>query len=76
MLAPYHTEARMSVAPLEMPLIDTLPSPAAVRERLGDALREVALLRKLLRVAAAAEQYREADRARVKREEGVADAPL
>jgi hypothetical protein len=43
-------------------LIDLIPSPQAVRERLGDALREVKLLRRLLQLADVAEQYRESDR--------------
>jgi hypothetical protein len=48
---------------LDKPLMQLLPCPAAVRERLGDALREVELLRKLLRLAERAEEYRECDRA-------------
>jgi hypothetical protein len=43
-------------------LIDLIPTPHAVRGRLGDALREVRLLRRLLRLADLAETYREYDR--------------
>jgi hypothetical protein len=46
------------------PLIESLPPPEQVRERLGDALREVELLRKLLRLSQRAEEYRAADGAR------------
>jgi hypothetical protein len=58
----------------DKPLIDTLPTPDAVRERLGDTLRELELLRRLLRLAKAAEQYRAADRARGERKNGVRNA--
>lgn len=61
----------MSIFILDKPLIDTLPTPAAVRERLGDTLREVELLRQLLRLASAAEQYRDGDRTRGKRQKEV-----
>ena len=44
-------------------LIDLLPDPQAVQTRLGDALREVELLRRLLRLSRLAEQYRAIDRA-------------
>jgi hypothetical protein len=44
------------------PLIETLPSPQDVRRRLGDALREAQLLRRLLRLAVIAEEYRQIDR--------------
>jgi hypothetical protein len=47
---------------LEQPLLRSLPPPSQVRDRLGDALREVELLRYLLRLSERAEQYREADR--------------
>jgi hypothetical protein len=47
---------------LTTPLIDTLPDPDHLHARLGDALREVRLLRGLLRLARLAEQYRECDR--------------
>jgi hypothetical protein len=53
----------------DTPLIDSLPPPDAIRDRLGDVLREAAHLRRLLRVATTAEQYRDADRARRQREE-------
>jgi hypothetical protein len=44
------------------PIIDLIPAPEDVRYRLGDALREVELLRRLLRLAERAEQYRDIDR--------------
>jgi hypothetical protein len=47
---------------LEKPLIDTLPDPARIRVRLGHALREVQLLRRLLSLAKTAETYRAMDR--------------
>jgi hypothetical protein len=40
-------------------LIDGLPAPQAVRERLGQALREAQLLRQLLRLSERASQERE-----------------
>ena len=43
-------------------LLTSLPSPQLVRNRLGDALREVELLRRLLRLSERAEQYRTWDR--------------
>jgi hypothetical protein len=43
---------------LDSPLMDTLPPPQQVRERLGAALREAELLRRLLKVAERAEAYR------------------
>jgi hypothetical protein len=46
---------------LKQPLVETLPTPDLVRHRLGDALREVELLRKLLRLAECAEEYRRID---------------
>jgi hypothetical protein len=55
----------------KQPLIESLPAPAAIRERLGDTLREVELLRGLLRLATAAENYRSSDRAKTTRESGV-----
>jgi hypothetical protein len=45
--------------PLANPVIDSLPTPEMVRERLGLLLREVELLRRLLRVAERAAQERE-----------------
>jgi hypothetical protein len=53
---------------IDKPLIDSLPAPAMVRDRLGDALREVELLRRLLRLAVTAEQFRATDRQRLDRE--------
>jgi hypothetical protein len=40
------------------PLIEALPKPETVRHRLADALREVELLRRLLRLTEHADQYR------------------
>jgi hypothetical protein len=51
-------------------LIETLPTPAELHDRLGRALREVDLCRRLLRVAERAERFRAADR---REAEGVAD---
>jgi hypothetical protein len=39
-------------------VLDTIPPPAVVRDQLGRALREVSLLRRILRLAEKAEQYR------------------
>src|SRR5687767_14035291 len=44
------------------PLSDSLPPPSSVRDRLCRSLREVILLRGLLRLAERAECYRAADR--------------
>ena len=46
---------------IEKPLIESLPDPASVRLRLGNALREVELLRRLLRLASLAETFRVLD---------------
>ncbi len=46
---------------LDRPLIESLPSPKEVRHRLGNALREVELLRRLLRMAEIADKYRRLD---------------
>ena len=43
---------------LDRPLMETLPPPRAVRARLGDARREVELLRRLLLLTERAEMYR------------------
>jgi hypothetical protein len=51
------------------PIIDVIPDPAVVRNRLGDALREVQMLRRLLRLADLAEKYRNYDRHRSAAEE-------
>jgi hypothetical protein len=40
------------------PVLDTIPPPTVVRDQLGRALREVSLLRRILRLAEKAEQYR------------------
>ena len=44
------------------PLIDALPTPAQVRNRLTDAMREVALLKQLLRVSESADRFKACDR--------------
>ena len=44
-----------------MLLMNTLPQPREIRMRLGDAMREVELLRALLKVAERAERYRRCD---------------
>ena len=44
------------------PLIEALPTPAQVRNRLTDAMREVALLKQLLRVSESADRYKACDR--------------
>jgi hypothetical protein len=49
---------------LDKSLIDSLPHPDQVRDLLGDALRNVELLRRLLRISERAEQYRRGDRQR------------
>jgi hypothetical protein len=45
------------------PLVHALPTPAQVRDRLTDAMREVVLLRRLLKLSEEAARYRECDRA-------------
>jgi hypothetical protein len=45
-----------------MPLVENMPPVAEVRDRLGDALREVTLLRRLLRIAERAEEWRQRDK--------------
>jgi hypothetical protein len=47
---------------LDRPLMETLPASHAVRNRLGDAMREVELLRRLLLLSERAEKYRACDR--------------
>jgi hypothetical protein len=47
--------------PLQTPIIDSLPTPRDIRHMLGDALREVELLRALLKIAERAERYRKID---------------
>jgi hypothetical protein len=44
------------------PICETIPPPQRVRLFLGDALREVRLLRGLLRLSELAEHYRRIDR--------------
>jgi hypothetical protein len=43
------------------PLVEALPTPAQVRNRLADAMREVSLLRKLLKLSEEADRYRRCD---------------
>lgn len=52
---------------LKQPLVRVLPQPKVVRDRLGDALREVELLRALLRLSERAENYRDCDHHREER---------
>jgi hypothetical protein len=47
---------------LDKPLIETLPPPDQIEGRLADTLRELRLLRRMLRLAELAEEYRECDR--------------
>jgi hypothetical protein len=47
---------------LKPPMVANLPTAGEVRHQLGDALREVELLRGLLRLAERAERYRQSDR--------------
>jgi hypothetical protein len=56
---------------LNKPIVQSLPPTQTVRDRLGNALREVELLRSLLKLAEKAERYRERDR-EIREEEGVA----
>jgi hypothetical protein len=44
---------------LEQPLIETLPHPDEVNRSLGTALRQVHLLRRLLKLSETAENYRD-----------------
>jgi hypothetical protein len=46
---------------LATPLVQNLPPTSEVRHLLGDALREVELLRGLLRLAERAERYQQRD---------------
>jgi hypothetical protein len=48
--------------PFEHPIVQSLPATRDVRDRLGDALREVELLRRLLPLCEKAELYRRRDR--------------
>jgi hypothetical protein len=54
---------------LTRPLMETLPPPVKVRRALGDALRQVELLKKLLRIAERVADYRQCDRGRETEEE-------
>jgi hypothetical protein len=61
---------------LDGPLVSVLPPPEKVRAKLGDTLREVELLRRLLRLAERAERYRECDgQVRGRWAAGAGDAP-
>jgi hypothetical protein len=52
---------------LDQCLLDQLPRPSTIRDRLRETVRETELLRKLLRVAERAEQFRQSDVAHVSR---------
>jgi hypothetical protein len=56
---------------LDTPLMESLPSPQQVREKLGAALREAELLRRLLKITERAEAYRKCLRATGQRIRGV-----
>jgi hypothetical protein len=56
------------ITPPEMNLIQDIPSPEAVRERLSHAIREVQLLRQLLRLAERASKDRQRQATRKGRE--------
>jgi hypothetical protein len=55
---------------LKTPIVENMPSVIEVRDKLGDALREVMLLRRLLRIAERAEQWRQRDKEVVDGREG------
>lgn len=59
---------------LKAPIVESMPSVQEVRYQLGDALREVELLRGLLRLAERAERYREVDREMVNRRPQLGEA--
>jgi hypothetical protein len=56
-------------------LVESLAPPEHVRHRLGSALREVRLLRGLLRLSQLAEKYRDCDRNALPRVVEVNGAP-
>jgi hypothetical protein len=61
---------------IESPLVRHLPPPATVHRRLGQALREVQLLRGLLRLSQRAAEYRRTGRRRSRKggeQRGVSD---
>jgi len=49
---------------IKHPLVNTIPHPRIVCDLLGNALREVELLKKLLIIAERAEKFRQCDRER------------
>ena len=55
-------------------LLDLIPPPLTVAIRLGEAMREVDLLRRLRRLADVAESYRAADRRQGTRRESGEEA--
>jgi hypothetical protein len=55
---------------IDRPILEALPSPELVRDRLGDALREVELLRRLLKLSERAAEYRQCDQRRREQEGG------
>lgn len=42
----------------DKPLVDRIPDPETIRARLAEALREVELLRRMLKLSQQAEKYR------------------
>jgi hypothetical protein len=63
MLAPAHLAKGVVMATRDgwSPLQETLPTPAELREKLRQAMREVDLLKRLLRVSERAAQFRRVD---------------
>jgi hypothetical protein len=51
-------------------LTESLPHPSEVRERLGGALREIVLLRRMLRLCERAEEFRAVSRKSSMRDRG------
>ena len=47
---------------IKSPIVQNMPSVTEVRDALGDALREVTLLRRLLKIAERAEAWRQRDK--------------
>ena len=53
---------RLSFMNMKLPLMETIPPAPKVRDRLKDAIREVKLLTRFLRIAESADEYRRCDR--------------